>query len=103
MGHNLERPDGRPGLMPKNDISWKRRTPEGEKVEVYAHHVGKDWNFYTRGRRFEDWRLTPQPPLEDWLALLDGIERLVARDRLPPVEADRVRTTIRERFPEAET
>lgn len=86
--------------MPKNDISWKRRTPDGEKVEVYAHHVGTVWNFYTRSRRFEDWQPTPQPPLEDWLALLDGIERLIARDRMRPEEAGRVRATIRDRFPE---
>ncbi len=89
-------------LMPKNDISWKRRSPDGEKVEVYAHPVGKVWNFYTRGRRFEDWKPVPQPPLEDWLALLDGMERLIARDRMSPMEADRVRQTIRERFPDAE-
>ena len=88
--------------MPKNDISWKRRSPDGEKVEVYAHHVGKDWNFYTRGRRFEDWKAVSRPVLEDWRALLDGMERLIARDRMSPVEADRVRQTIRERFPDAE-
>ena len=88
--------------MPKNDISWKRRTPDGEKVEVYAHHVGTVWNFYTGVGRFEDWQPAPQPPLEDWLALLDGIERLMARDRMRPEEADRVRSTIRTRFPEAE-
>jgi hypothetical protein len=87
--------------MPKNDISWKRRAPDGGKVEVYAHRVGTAWNFYTRGRRFEDWQPTPQPPLEDWLALLDGVERLVARDRIPAQEADRLRAAIRERFPNA--
>ncbi|MBI5817480.1 MAG: hypothetical protein HZA88_00670 [Verrucomicrobia bacterium] len=88
--------------MPKNDISWKRRLPDGEKVEVYAHHVGKDWNFYIRGRRFEDWKAVSQPALEDWRALLDGMERLIARDRMSPAEADHVRQTIRERFPDAE-
>jgi len=87
--------------MPKNDISWRRRSPDGEKVEVYARHVGNIWNFYTRGRRFEDWQPTPQPPLEDWMALLDGVERLIARDRMRPEEADRLRKTMRERFPDA--
>ncbi len=87
--------------MPKNDISWKRRTPDGERVEVYAHHVGDAWNFYTRGGRYDKWRFTPQPPLEDWLALLDGAERLIARDRMRPENADCLRRTIRERFPDA--
>ncbi|MBI5684216.1 MAG: hypothetical protein HZC54_03980 [Verrucomicrobia bacterium] len=87
--------------MPKNDIGWKRRTPDGERVQVYAHPVGTLWNFYTRGGRYEEWQFTPQPPLEDWLALLDGVDRLVARDRMPAQEADRLRRTIRERFPDA--
>jgi hypothetical protein len=88
--------------MPKNDISWKRRTPDGGRVEVYAHPVGAAWNFYTRGRRFEDWQPMPRPPLEDWLALLDGVERLVARDRIPESEAGRLRQIIHEQFPDAE-
>ena len=88
--------------MPKNDISWKRRTPDGVKVEVYAHHVGNQWNFYTRGKRFEDWQFTPEPPLEDWMALLDAVSRLIARDRMPIQEGDRVRRMIRLRFPDAE-
>lgn len=87
--------------MPKNDISWKRRTPDGEKVEVYAHHVGTSWNFYMRGRRFEDWLPVAQPPLEDWLVLLDGVERLAARDRVPAQKAEQLRAIIRERFPDA--
>ena len=87
--------------MPKNDISWKRRTPDGGRVEVYAHAVGSAWNFYTRGRRFEDWQPVARPSLEDWLALLDGVERLVARDRIPSQDVDRLRRMIRERFPDA--
>lgn len=87
--------------MPKNDISWRRRTVDGERVEVYAHHVGDAWNFYTRGGRYDEWQFTPQPPLEDWLALLDGVERLIARDRMRPENAGLLRKTIRKRFPDA--
>ena len=42
------------------------------------------------------------PPIEDWLELLDSVERRVARLLLRPEEAARVRKTIHERFPEAE-
>ena len=87
--------------MAKAEIGWKRRTPEGERVEVYVHHIGKTWKFFVRERRFEDWQPLPEPPLEDWLALLDSVNRLVARHRMKPADADRVRTEIRERFPDA--
>jgi hypothetical protein len=87
--------------MAKAEIGWKRRTPEGERVEVYVHHTGKAWRFYTRSRRFEDWQPLPEPPLEDWLVLLDSVERLAARHRMTPADADRVRRDIRLRFPDA--
>ena len=87
--------------MAKAEIGWKRRTPEGERVEVYVHHIGKTWKFFKRERRFDDWQALPEPPMEDWLALLDSVNRLVARHRMQPADADRVRTEIRERFPDA--
>ncbi len=88
--------------MGRGEISWKRRTPDGERFEVYAHHVGDRWNFYIRQRRFDRWEDLEQPPLEDWLELLDGIRRRVARRLLRPEEIQRVEKAIRERFPEAE-
>jgi hypothetical protein len=89
-------------LSAKAEISWTRRTNEGEKWHVYARHVGGRWLFYGRFRRYEQWQPVPDPPLEDWLELLDAIQRRVVRRRLRPEEIDRVKKSIRERFPEAE-
>ena len=86
----------------KAEISWKRSTPEGERLEVYAHHVGDRWRFYIRERRLGQWELMEDPPLEDWLKLLDGIRRRVNRRLLRPEEPARVEKAIRERFPETE-
>ena len=88
--------------MPKAEISWKRVTEEGVKLQVYARRVSRDWRFFSRERRFEPWRAVPEPPLEDWLELLDAVQRLVTRRRLQPDDEERVRRRIRERFPEAE-
>ena len=86
----------------KAEISWKRSTPEGERLEVYAHHVGDRWKFYIRERRLGQWALMEEPPLEDWLKLLDAIRRRVNRRLLRPEEPARLEKTIRERFPENE-
>jgi hypothetical protein len=87
--------------MPKAEISWKRITPEGEKLQVYAQHVGRDWRFFAREKRYDRWQAIPDPPLEDWLELLDAIQRLITRRRIRPEEEDRVKKTIHERFPDA--
>ena len=87
--------------MGKAEISWKRSSPEGERLEVYAHHVGDRWNFYIRERRVGQWTLMEQPPLEDWLKLLDSIRRRVNRRLLRPEEPARVEKTIRKLFPDA--
>jgi hypothetical protein len=39
--------------------------------------------------------------LEDWLELLDAVQRLITRRRLQPEHAKHLRRRIRERFPEA--
>ena len=88
--------------MPKAEISWKRVTAEGERVQVYAQHVGREWIFYAREKRYDRWQAVPEPPLEDWLELLDSVQRLINRRRLKPEEEARVKKSIRERFPEAE-
>jgi hypothetical protein len=89
-------------MSAKAEISWKRRTEEGIKTEVYAQHVGNRWLFYARERRFERWEIMHHPPLEDWLELLDAVERRIRRRLLRPEEATRLRQTIRERFPDAD-
>ncbi len=86
--------------MPKAEISWKRTTPEGETVQCYAQHVGKQWIFYRRGKRFDQWAQVEYPPLEDWLALLDSVQRRINRQLLRPEAEARLRKIILERFPE---
>ncbi|HEY9170930.1 MAG TPA: hypothetical protein VI136_01455 [Verrucomicrobiae bacterium] len=88
--------------MPKAEISWKRVTEAGDKLQVYAQQVGGEWRFFHRARRFETWQAVPEPPLEDWLALLDALQRLITRRRYQPDDEKHLRRRIRERFPEAE-
>jgi hypothetical protein len=88
--------------MPKAEISWKRTTEEGVKIQVYAQHVGRDWVFYRREKRYDRWQAVPEPPLEDWLELLDAVQRLINRRRLRPEEEARIKKTIHQRFPEAD-
>jgi hypothetical protein len=87
--------------MAKGQISWVRRDQDGRKLQVYAHHVGDRWDFYVRERRYDQWQAVKQPPLEDWLELLDGVRRRVQRRLIRPEEIQRVEKTIRESFPEA--
>jgi hypothetical protein len=87
--------------MPKAEISWKRVTDEGVKLQVYAQHVGRDWRFFHREKRFDVWQPVKDPPLEDWMALLDAMQRLITRRRYQPDDEERLRMQIRERYPEA--
>ncbi|HPU55142.1 MAG TPA: hypothetical protein PLH97_02530, partial [Verrucomicrobiota bacterium] len=75
----------------KAEISWKRVTEEGTKLQVYAHRVGREWRFYRRQRRYERWEPVEDPPLEDWLALLDAVQRLITRRRYQPEDEQRLR------------
>ncbi|HXS68040.1 MAG TPA: hypothetical protein VN761_04300 [Candidatus Polarisedimenticolia bacterium] len=88
--------------MPKAEISWKRVTEDGAKLQVNAQHVGREWKFFHREKRFDQWQPVAEPPLEDWLELLDAIQRLVVRRRYQPDDEDDVRQKIRDRFPEAD-
>ena len=85
--------------MPKAEISWKRSTPEGETLQCYAQHVGQQWVFHQREKRFDCWQQVKEPPLEDWLSLLDSVRRRINRRLLRPEEEARLEKTIRERFP----
>ena len=88
--------------MPKAEVSWKRETADGQKLQVSAQRVSRDWRFFARARRFDQWQPVPEPPLEDWLLLLDAVQRMVTRRRLQPDHEERLRRRIRERFPEVE-
>ena len=84
--------------MPKAEISWKRRTEEGERIQVYAQSVGDQWIFYARSRRYDRWEKIPNPPREDWQELLDAVERRIARRLLRPEAAEQIRQVIEQRF-----
>jgi hypothetical protein len=88
--------------MAKAEISWRRTTADGVRLQVYAQHVSRDWRFFARERRYDKWQRIPDPPLEDWLALLDSVQRRINRRLLRPEEEARIKKTIHERYPEAE-
>jgi hypothetical protein len=85
--------------MAKAEISWRRKTESGERLDVYAQHVGDQWRFYARERRYDQWQAVARPPLEDWLELLDAVRRRINRRLLRPEEEERVKRMILERFP----
>ena len=87
--------------MAKAEISWKRVTEEGVTIQVYVQHVSREWLFFAREKRFDQWQAVKDPPLEDWLELLDAVQRRINRRLLRPEEEARVKKSIRERFPEA--
>ena len=88
--------------MAKAEISWRRVTLEGIRLQVYARHVGRDWRFFARERRYDQWQAVDDPPIEDWLELLDAVQRRINRRLLRPEEEARVKKRIIERYPEAE-
>ena len=88
--------------MAKAEISWKRTTAEGVRLQVYVRHVGRDWRFFAREQRYDQWQTVAEPPLEDWLELLDAVQRRINRRLLRPEEEARVKNSIRDRFPEAQ-
>jgi hypothetical protein len=88
--------------MPKAEIRWKRKTEDGETIQVYVQHVGRDWKFFRRGKRFDQWEALTDPPLEDWKELLDSVRRRINRRLLRPEEEQRVVGQILTRYPEAD-
>jgi hypothetical protein len=86
----------------KAQISWKGRTEAGIRREVYAQRVGGQWRFFAREKRFDPWTPLERPTLEDWLELLDAVQRRIARRLLRPEEESRLRKRISELFSEAD-
>jgi hypothetical protein len=87
--------------MARGEISWKRTDDEGKLWQVCAHHFGGRWTFYSRERRFDDWQEQEESSLDDWMELLDGVRRRIARRLMPPEEEARVKAAILNRFPKA--
>ena len=84
--------------MAKGEISWKRKTEDGKRLQVYAHQIGDVWTFFWRPGRFESWEVMKNPPLEDWMSLLDGVRRRAARRLISPDEVEHLEELIRKRF-----
>jgi hypothetical protein len=85
--------------MGRGEISWQGRTPEGFRRKVYAKRVGQTWKFYVREKRYDRWQDLAKPALEDWLELLDGVRRRIARRLVRPEEELHLRQTIAQLFP----
>ncbi len=85
----------------KSEISWRRTDDEGNRVEVNARRFGGEWRFHQRARRHDLWQRVEDPPVEDWLALIDALERRVTRRLITPDEVKRVRREFQLRHPNA--
>jgi hypothetical protein len=85
--------------VPKREISWNRRNEAGERVEICVEQTTDGWIFYSRERRPESWQVVEDPPLADWLELLDAVERRIGRQLMKPIEAERIKKTIELRYP----
>ena len=87
----------------KAEIGWTTHGDDGVKRHVYAQHVGNAWKFFERPKRRGrdiEWIPLIDPPLRDWLELLDCVERGYVRRRFMPDDIESIRTRIRELFPE---
>ena len=87
----------------KAEIGWTTIGEDGVKRHVYAQRVGKDWRFFQRPKRRGkdiEWESLPHPPLQDWLELLESMQRRGGRDLNPPDHIENVKRLIRDRFPE---
>jgi hypothetical protein len=87
--------------MARTDISWVRTDADGAKFQVYAHQVGVRWDFFFRPGRHDDWEVLENPPLEDWLQVLDGVRRRAQRRLYAPDDAAKVEALVRAKFPAA--
>ncbi len=87
--------------MTRADIAWSRTDAEGASLEVYAHQVGSRWVFYSRPGRDAEWKPLGEPPLEDWLEVLDAVRRRTQRRRYGPEVASKLEAELRRRFPRA--
>jgi hypothetical protein len=86
----------------KASIGWERRLEDGSKLDVYVVHTGGQYRFFARAKRYDEWQPVKEPPLEDWLALLDAVRRRITRRKLMPDDEARLVKAIQERFPEAD-
>ncbi len=88
--------------MNKGQIGWRRTLEDGTHMNCYAVAKGDRWQFYAQKERFEHWEPLKTAPVEDWLALLDAVDRRIRRMAARPETAAKIRKRIKELFPETE-
>lgn len=87
----------------KADIGWVRPDEEGGKRHVYVERHGGKWRFFHRDKRRGrdiEWVPVPEPPLVDWLELIDALERGYVRRRYQLEDIAAVKKLVHERFPD---
>jgi len=87
----------------KADIGWTRLDDDGGKCCVYVERHGGQWKFFHRSKRRGrdiEWEVVPEPPLVDWMELLDALERGYVRRRYQMPDIVALKKLIHERFPE---
>lgn len=87
----------------KNEVGWTTPGIDGVKRHVFARKFGGEWAFHERPKRKGkdvQWQKIGTPSLNDWLDLLENLERRAARDLTPPSQIEAVRQRIREKYPE---
>ncbi len=89
-------------MAAKGEIGWRRHTEDGVKLKICAEPNGDKWRFYSQVKRNEKWEAIAEPPLEDWLNLLEGIRNRIARRLMTPESETRLIADIRKRFPNVE-
>ena len=88
--------------MAKAEIGFERKLEDGTLRQLYVAHNGGQYRFFAREKRYDNWEPVKEPMIEDWLELLDCVQRRVARRKLMPEEEKRVRECIQSRFPRHE-
>lgn len=89
-------------MSAKGEIGWKRRDEDGNRVKICAEPSGDKWHFYLQYRRYENWEEIVDPPLEDWLNLLDAVRRRIARKKIPEGADKKLIRTIKSFYPDAD-
>jgi len=89
--------------MAKAEIEFEYPLEDASARHVYVAHNGGRYRFFSRARRYDHWEPVKEPPLQDWLELLDCVRRRIARGKLMLAEEKRVLQCIQTRFPEYKT
>jgi hypothetical protein len=73
-----------------------------ERGRLMPRKLVRNWRFFDREKRYDNWEPVLKPEFDDWIELLDGVDRRVHRRLLQPQDANRLRQKIKELFPGAD-